>query len=98
MNINRERFIKPKIDKYIQLYSKKARAEEATQTIKSTGVVNIENGGKFYGSDQTATISAPLSGTQPTIQLTKVNGVITNKNIDLKPSVVVLCALIFFAF
>ena len=78
MNINRERFIKPKIDKYIQLYSKKARAEEATQTIKLTGVVNIENGGKFYGSDQTATISAPLSGTQPTIQLTKVNGVITN--------------------
>ena len=78
MNINRERFIKPKIDKYIQLYSKKARAEEATQTTKLTGVVNIENGGKFYGSDQTATISAPLSGTQPTIQLTKVNGVITN--------------------
>lgn len=78
MNINRERFIKPKIDKYIQLYSKKARAEEATQTIKLTGVVNIENGGKFYGSTQTATISAPLSGTQPTIALTKVNGVITN--------------------
>ena len=78
MNINRERFIKPKIDKYIQLYSKKARAEEATQTIKLTGNVNIENGGKFYGPTQAATISAPLSGTQPTIQLTKVNGVITN--------------------
>jgi len=76
--MNRERFVKPKIDKYIQLYSKKAKADEAVQTIKLTGVVNITDGGEQYPSNQTATISAPISGTQPTIQLTKVNGVITN--------------------
>ena len=76
--MNRERFVKPKIDKYIQLYSKKAKADEAVQTIKLTGVVNIVDGGEQYPSNQTATISAPVSGTQPTIELTKVNGVITN--------------------
>lgn len=76
--MNRERFVKPKIDKYIQLYSKKAKADEAVQTIKLTGVVNIVDGGEQYPSNQTATISAPVSGSQPTIELTKVNGVITN--------------------
>ena len=44
--MNRERFVKPKIDKYIQLYSKKAKADEAVQTIKLTGVVNITDGGE----------------------------------------------------
>ena len=76
--MNRERFVKPKIDKYIQLYSKKAKAEEAIQTIKLTGIVNIADGGEQYPSNQTATISAPVSGTQPTVALTLNNGVITN--------------------
>lgn len=76
--MNRERFVKPKIDKYIQLYSKKAKADESTQTIKLTGIVNIANGGQQYPSNQVATISAPQTGTQPTIALTLSNGVITN--------------------
>lgn len=76
--MNRERFVKPKIDKYIQLYSKKAKADESTQTIKLTGIVNIANGGQQYPSNQVATISAPSTGTQPTIALTLSNGVITN--------------------
>ena len=75
--MNRERFVKPKIDKYIQLYSKKAKADEAVQTIKLTGVANITNGGQKYPSNQTATISAPVSGTQPTIALTLNSGIIT---------------------
>ena len=76
--MNREKFVKPKIDKYIQLYSKKAKADESTQTIKLTGIVNIANGGQQYPSNQVATISAPQTGTQPTIALTLSNGVITN--------------------
>ena len=76
--MNRERFVKPKIDKYIQLYSKKSKADEAIQTIKLTGIVNIADGGEQYPSNQTATISAPVSGTQPTVALTLNNGVITN--------------------
>lgn len=76
--MNRERFIKPKIDKYIQLYSKKAKVEEGIQTIKTSGVVNIANGGSKYPSNQNATITAPQSGTTPTVQLTVLNGVITN--------------------
>ena len=36
--MNRERFIKPKIDKYIQLYSKKAKVEEDIQTIKTSTI------------------------------------------------------------
>jgi len=76
--MNRERFVKPKIDKYIQLYSKKAKAEESIQTIKLTGIVNIANQGQKYPSNQTATISAPVTGTQPTIALTITNGNITN--------------------
>lgn len=76
--MNRERFVKPKIDKYIQLYSKKAKADESIQTIKLTGIVNIANGGQQYPSNQVATISAPQTGTQPTIALTLSNGVITN--------------------
>ena len=76
--MNRERFVKPKIDKYIQLYSKKAKADEAAQTIKLTGNVTIDEAGFKYPSNQTATISAPQSGTQPTISLTITNGSITN--------------------
>lgn len=76
--MNRERFVKPKIDKYIQLYSKKAKADESIQTIKLTGIVNIANGGQQYPSNQVATISAPSTGTTPTIALTLSNGVITN--------------------
>jgi len=60
--MNRERFVKPKIDKYIQLYSKKAKVEEAVQTISLIGTIDIENGGQQYPSNQTATISAPSSG------------------------------------
>lgn len=76
--MNRERFVKPKIDKYIQLYSKKAKADEAAQTIKLTGNVTIDEAGFKYPSNQTATISAPQSGTQPTIALTITDGRITN--------------------
>ena len=80
--MNRERFVKPKIDKYIQLYSKKAKADEAVQTIKLTGVANITNGGQQYPSNQTATISAPVSGTQPTIGLTITSGIITGATLS----------------
>lgn len=80
--MNRERFVKPKIDKYIQLYSKKAKADEAVQTIKLTGVANITNGGQQYPSNQTATISAPVSGSQPTIGLTITNGIITGATLS----------------
>ena len=80
--MNRERFVKPKIDKYIQLYSKKAKADEAVQTIKLTGVANITDGGEQYPSNQTATISAPVSGTQPTIGLTITNGIITGATLS----------------
>lgn len=81
--MNRERFVKPKIDKYIQLYSKKAKADEAVQTIKLTGVVNIADGGEQYPSNQTATISAPVSGSQPTIALTvNNNGTITGATLS----------------
>ena len=80
--MNRERFVKPKIDKYIQLYSKKAKADEAAQTIKLTGIVTIDEGGFKYPSNQTATISPPQSGTQPTVVLTITNGNITNAVLD----------------
>ena len=80
--MNRERFVKPKIDKYIQLYSKKAKADEAAQTIKLTGIVTIDEGGFKYPSNQTAIISTPQSGTQPTIALTITNGNITNAVLD----------------
>lgn len=80
--MNRERFVKPKIDKYIQLYSKKAKVEEAVQTISLLGTIDIENGGQQYPSNQTATISAPSSGTQPTIGLTITNGVITGATLS----------------
>lgn len=83
MNMNRERFTKPKIDKYIQLYSKKAKVEEAEQTIGLLGTIDIENGGISYPSNQTATISAPFSGTQPTISLNvNSNGTITNATLS----------------
>lgn len=80
--MNRERFVKPKIDKYIQLYSKKAKVEEAVQTISLLGTIDIENGGQQYPSNQTATISAPSSGTQPTVSLTVNNGVITGATLS----------------
>lgn len=74
--------MKPKIDKYIQLYSKKAKVEEAVQTISLLGTIDIENGGQQYPSNQTATISAPSSGTQPTIGLTITNGIITGATLS----------------
>ena len=80
--MNRERFVKPKIDKYIQLYSKKAKVEEAVQTISLIGTIDIENGGQQYPSNQTATISAPSSGTQPIIGLTITNGIITGATLS----------------
>ena len=80
--MNRERFVKPKIDKYIQLYSKKAKVEEAVQTISLIGTIDIENGGQQYPSNQTATISAPSSGTQPSVSLNIVNGVITGATLS----------------
>jgi len=80
--MNRERYIKPKIDKYIQLYSKKAKADEAVQTLKLTGAINVTDGGATYSNNQAATISAPISGTQPTISLTVSNGVITGGTIS----------------
>lgn len=62
--MNRERFIKPKYDKYIQLYSKKANCEDATQTLVLTGI-SIDNAGQNYpNTGLTATISAPPSGGQ----------------------------------
>ena len=80
--MNRERFVKPKIDKYIQLYSKKAKVEEAVQTISLIGTIDIENGGQQYPSNQTATITAPVLGTQPTVALTLNNGVITGATLS----------------
>jgi hypothetical protein len=80
--MNRERFVKPKIDKYIQLYSKKAKVEEAVQTISLIGTIDIENGGQQYPSNQTATISAPSSGSQPSVSLNIVNGVITGATLS----------------
>jgi hypothetical protein len=80
--MNRERFVKPKIDKYIQLYSKKAKVEEAVQTISLLATIDIENGGQQYPSNQTATISAPASGTQPLVALTMANGVITGATLS----------------
>ena len=80
--MNRERFVKPKIDKYIQLYSKKAKVEEAVQTISLLGTIDIENGGQQYPSNQTATISAPSSGTQPSVSLNIANGVITGATLS----------------
>lgn len=80
--MNRERFVKPKIDKYIQLYSKKAKVEEAVQTISLIGTIDIENGGQQYPSNQTATISAPSSGTQPSVSLNINNGVITGATLS----------------
>ena len=80
--MNRERFVKPKIDKYIQLYSKKAKVEEAVQTISLIGTIDIENGGQQYPSNQTATITAPVSGTQPSVSLNIVNGVITGATLS----------------
>ena len=57
--MNQERFIKLKIDKYVQLYSTKTKVEEDIQTVKTTGIVNIANGGSKYPSNQTATITDP---------------------------------------
>lgn len=81
--MNRERFVKPKIDKYIQLYSKKAKVEEGVQTIGLQGTIDIENGGLKYPSNQAATISAPSTGTQPTISLSvNSSGTITSATLS----------------
>ena len=83
MNMNRERFVKPKIDKYIQLYSKKAKVEEGIQTIGLQGTIDIENGGLTYPSNQAATISAPATGPQPTVSLSvNGNGTITGATVS----------------
>lgn len=75
--MNRERFIKPKYDKYIQLYSKKANCEDATQSLVLTGI-SIGNAGQNYPSGLTASITgAPAGGTNATAQLTVSNGKIT---------------------
>lgn len=57
------RFIKPKIDKYIQLYSKYARVEDGTFTGKIGNII-ITNGGQWYDDENDAfppivTISPP---------------------------------------
>lgn len=77
--MNRERFIKPKYDKYIQLYSKKAKCEDAIQTLVLTGV-SIGNAGQNYpNTGLTATITgAPVGGTNATVQLQVSNGKITS--------------------
>jgi len=77
--MNRERFIKPKYDKYIQLYSKKANCEDATQALVLTGIL-IDNAGQNYpDTGLTATISAPPSGgTAATATPTVSNGKITS--------------------
>ena len=76
--MNRERFIKPKYDKYIQLYSKKANCEDATQSLILTGI-SIGNAGQNYpNTGLTASITdAPTGGTNATAQLTVSNGKIT---------------------
>ena len=75
--MNRERFIKPKYDKYIQLYSKKANCEDATQTLVLTGI-SIGNGGQNYpNTGLTASITAPTTGIQATCTPTVSNGKIT---------------------
>jgi hypothetical protein len=75
--MNRERFIKPKYDKYIQLYSKKANCEDATQTLVLTGI-SIGNAGQNYpNSGLTASITAPTTGVQATCTPTVSNGKIT---------------------
>lgn len=66
----RERIIKPKIDKYIQLYSKKAKTEDGIQSIALTSAV-VLSGGLDYAPSQTATITTPISGTQPTVSLSQ---------------------------
>lgn len=72
--MNRERFIKPKYDKYIQLYSKKANAEDATQALVLTGV-SIDNAGVNYPSGLTASITtAPSGGTNASVSLSVTNG------------------------
>jgi len=72
--MNRERFIKPKYDKYIQLYSKKANAEDATQALVLTGV-QVDNAGVNYPSGLTASITpAPGGGTNASVVLSVSNG------------------------
>lgn len=58
-----ERFVKPKIDKYIQLYSKNAFVEDGTFDGSITDI-KVTNGGYWYDDELTATkpivtISAP---------------------------------------
>jgi hypothetical protein len=76
--MNRERFIKPKYDKYIQLYSKKANCEDATQALVLTGI-SIGNAGQNYPNNglTAAITSAPVGGTNATAQLQVSNGKIT---------------------
>jgi hypothetical protein len=75
--MNCERFIKPKYDKYIQLYSKKANCEDATQSLVLTGI-SIGNAGQNYPNTcLTASITAPTTGTQATCTPTVSNGKIT---------------------
>lgn len=100
MNINRERYVKPKYDKYIQLYSKKAKVEDGEQTISILNTIDIDNQGQQYPSNQTATISAPASGTTPQVELTILNGKITNavlsnfaSSVYTKPPTITLTSL-----
>lgn len=73
--MNKERFIKPKIDKYIQLYSRNARVEEGVFTKILTGV-KVDNGGAGYLSNLTASIIGG-GGTGATCSVAVSNGVIT---------------------
>ena len=55
------RFVKPKIDKYIQLYSKYARVEEGTYLYEVDNIM-ITNEGYNFTSAPTITITAPPTG------------------------------------
>ena len=72
------RFVKPKIDKYIQLYSKNANVPEGDFSGKIKNIV-VNDGGFEYNSVPEVTISAPnlTGGTQAT-----ATAVITDKQVS----------------
>jgi len=78
------RFVKPKIAKYIHLYSKNAFVEDPA-TFDVIGFLQVEHVGVNYHTTPTITISAPpAGGTQATATCAVSAGFITTVTVGIR--------------
>jgi hypothetical protein len=84
IDIMTTRFVKPKIDKYIQLYSKYARVEEGTFTGK-LGSIIVTNGGQWY-DDENSQYPPQVSISPPYITAGGIQATATVRVDEAQPS------------